>query len=287
LAAPTIVNAMAASRTNAGRILNDLSGRPFSPDDTVSRRRDLMLMSIRHTGELTPLAQTIFDELAIQIVEGGLLPGDFIDALGLARRFGTSRTPVREALLALERQRVVVVPPRRRPFIAHVTSQHVRDVYWLRASLFTLVSELILDNYDKVPLDELWSWQLALEDDATRGDITSYFWHNVGFRLLEVQLCASEDVERIISDLGMRTLQFRHLSLSDPAKLERGAADHRRLLIAYEENDRESASALSRGLILSGYRSMLQTGFVDQTPGSVSAPQIAKTRMKPMRKRKR
>jgi DNA-binding GntR family transcriptional regulator len=241
----------------------------------VSRRRELMLMSIRHVGDMTPLAQTIFDELAIQIVEGGLLPGDFIDSVGLARRFGTSRTPVREAVLALERQRVVVVPARRRPYIAHVTTQHVRDVYWLRASLFTLVSELILDNYSKVPLDALWTWQAALEDDARRGDIAGYFWHNVGFRLLEVKLCGSEDVQRIVSDLGMRTLQFRHLSLSDPAKLVRGAADHRRLLHAYEENDKEAATALSRGLILSGYRSMLQTGFVNAGGSAGAAPTIA------------
>ena len=258
--------------------LRDASGKPFLPDHAVRRRRELMLMSVRHAGEMTPLAQTIFDELAIQIVEGGLLPGDFIDSVGLARRFGTSRTPVREALLALERQRVVVVPPRRRPSIAHVTAQHVRDVYWLRASLFTLVSELILDNYANVPLDELWTWQEALEDDARRGDIASYFWHNVGFRLLEIKLCGSEDVQRIVADLGMRTLQFRHLSLSDPAKLVRGASDHRRLLIAYEEHDKEAAAALSRGLILSGYRSMLQTTFVASKDAPHTPPVIGGSR---------
>lgn len=253
----------APARDGEPALLVDGAGVPFAPHDAVPRRRELMLLSIRHAGELTPLAQTVFDELAIQIVEGGLLPGDFIDSVGLARRFGTSRTPVREAVLALERQRVVVVPPRRRPYIAHVTAQHVRDVYWLRASLFTLVSELILDNYQSVPLQELWTWQEALEEDARRADIASYFWHNVGFRLIEIKLCGSEDVQRIVADLGMRTLQFRHLSLSDPEKLVRGAADHRRLLIAYEENDREAAAALSRGLILSGYRSMLQTGLVN------------------------
>lgn len=263
------------STDKPGVSLRSTSGEAFTPEDAVDRRRELMLMSVRHLGDMTPLAQTIFDELAIQIVEGGLLPGDFIDSVGLARRFGTSRTPVREAILALERQRVVVVPARRRPSIAHVTAQHVRDVYWLRASLFTLVSELILDNYAKVPLEELWTWQEALEDDARRGDIASYFWHNVGFRLLEVKLCGSEDVQRIVSDLGMRTLQFRHLSLSDPAKLIRGAADHRRLLLAYEENDKEAATALSRGLILSGYRSMMQTGFVTSTGKMGTAPKIA------------
>jgi len=31
----------------------------------------------------------------------------------------------------------------------------------------------------------------SLEDDARRGDIMSYFWHNVGFRMIEVKLSGS------------------------------------------------------------------------------------------------
>lgn len=250
------------------------TGERFTPQNAVSRRRELMLMSIRDAGDMTPLAQLIFDELAIQIVEGRLLPGDQINSVDLARRFGTSRTPVREALIALERQRVLVIPPRRRPHIAHVTSRHVRDVYHLRASLFALVSELIFDNYTEVPLQELWIWQEALEDDARRGDIESYFWHNVGFRLVEVKLSGSEDVQRIVADLGMRTLQFRHLSLTDPARLIPSAQDHRRLLMAYQERDKDTAAAMSRGLIMSGLRAIRRSGFVDSIRQPFDAPRI-------------
>lgn len=259
---------------NSGLLLVRPSGELFAAADAVQHRRELMLMSIRDAGELTPLSQTIFDEMAIQIVEGRLLPGDPINTVELARRFGTSRTPVREALVALERQRVVVIPQRRRPYIAQATPRRVRDVYWLRAALVALVSELILDNYAQVPLEELWTWQAALEDDARRGDITSYFWHNVGFRLIEVKLTGSEDVQRIVADLGMRTLQFRHLSLSDPGKLMRSADDHRRLLIAYEERDKDATATLSRGLIMSGLRSLQQSSFVDPAGHRLDAPRI-------------
>ncbi len=249
------------------------ASEPFTPENAVRRRRELILMSIRDGGDRTPLAQTVFDELAIQIVEGRLLPGDQINSVDLAQQFGSSRTPVREALVALERQRVVVIPPRRRPYIAPVTSRHVRDVYYLRASLYALVSELIIDNYKTVPLDELWVWQEALEDDARRGDITSYFWHNVGFRMIEVKLSGSEDVQRIIADLAMRTLQFRHLSLSQPKRLAGVAEDHRRLLRAYEERDKDVAIAMSRGLVMAGYRSIKDSGFVDSVRPIPAVPQ--------------
>ena len=62
----------------------------------------------------------------------------------LARRFSTSRTPVREALLLLERESLVIVPPRRRPYVSPVDMAQVREVYEIRASLYALVSELLV-----------------------------------------------------------------------------------------------------------------------------------------------
>jgi hypothetical protein len=46
----------------------------------------------------------------------------------------------------LERQGVIVVPPRRRPYVSSVTLKQVKDLYDLRACLFALVSELIVDT---------------------------------------------------------------------------------------------------------------------------------------------
>ena len=47
------------------------------------------------------------------ILEGELKPGERLRAEALAQRFGTSRTPIREALLQLEAQGLVEVEPNR------------------------------------------------------------------------------------------------------------------------------------------------------------------------------
>jgi DNA-binding GntR family transcriptional regulator len=217
---------------------------------------------MRDDADRAPLAQQIFDEIAIAIVEGRLRPGDSLNSVGLARRFNTSRTPVREALADLERQGAIVVPPHRRPYVAHVTLSQAKEVYDIRAALFALVSELIVDSRTVAPLAELWRWQDALERDAARGAVDDYFWHNVGFRLVEVRLAANEQLQRMVGILGIRTLQFRHLSLSQPGRLQRSVEDHRRLLIAYEERDRTAAIAMSRGLIMAGYRALERSGLI-------------------------
>jgi DNA-binding GntR family transcriptional regulator len=230
-------------------------------------RRALMLTSIRDVGGHEPLAQDIFDALAIDIVEGQLRPGDTLNSVDVARRFGTSRTPVREALTELERHGVVVIPPRRRPYVAYATLKQVRDVYEVRASLFALVSELIADHCPRERIAELDAWQQALEDDVACGNSGDYFWHNVGFRFIEAGLSGNGDLERMIKALGLRTLQLRHLSLSQPGQIQRSVADHRRLLRAYAERDKVAAVAMTRALIMGGYRAIERSGLVENEAG--------------------
>jgi DNA-binding GntR family transcriptional regulator len=235
---------------------------PLEPAIATSDRRAMMLLSIRDMADREPLAQEIFDEVAIDIVEGRLRPGDSLNSVDLARRFGTSRTPVREALAELERHGVVAVPPRRRPYVVHATLKQVHDMYILRANLFSLVSELIVDNCPTERLAELWKWQQALEDDVARDAVDDYFWHNVGFRLVEVGLSGNGELQRTLHTLGLRTLQFRHLSLSQPGRIQRSVADHRRLLTAYEERDKNAATGMTRALIMGGYRAIERSGLV-------------------------
>jgi DNA-binding GntR family transcriptional regulator len=232
-----------------------------------------MLMTIRDVNGHEPLGQDIFDELAIDIVEGRLRPGDTLNSVDLARRFGTSRTPVREALAQLERQGVVVVPPRRRPYIAYATLKQIRDLYEVRANLFSLVSELIVDHCPDERIAELNTWQEALEDDVAGGAPGDYFWHNVGFRFVEAGLSGNGDLERIIKALGLRTLQFRHLSLAQSGQIQRSVADHRRLLRAYAERDKVTAVALTRALIMGGYRAIERSGLVsDEAAAELGKP---------------
>lgn len=64
------------------------------------------------------LVGKIAADIARAIADGDLLPGADLNSVELAARFGTSRTPVREALMLLEKEGLVEIPPRRRPRVA-------------------------------------------------------------------------------------------------------------------------------------------------------------------------
>lgn len=208
------------------------------------------------------LVDRIVEDVAMQIIDGRLEPGADVNSVELAKRYSSSRTPVREALLTLQREGLVDIPARRRPRVAPVTLVQVRDVYEVRASLHGLVSELIVR--DRPDLDVLHSWQAKLAADAERGDVDSYFWHNVAFRQAEAEVAGNTQLARMLSSLGLRTLQLRHVSLSLPGRLDKSVADHDRLLRAYCDGDADLAVAITKSIIKGGLRAIERSGWVDR-----------------------
>jgi DNA-binding GntR family transcriptional regulator len=222
---------------------------------------DVLGRMLGETRSETSLVDKMVEDLAMRIIDGRLPPGSDVNSVELARRYGSSRTPVREALLTLQREGLVDIPARRRPRVALVTLSQVKEMYEVRASLHGLVSELIVENDGHDGLTVLRTWQDQLRADSDQGDVESYFWHNVAFRQAEAEIAGNHQLTRLLSTLGLRTLQLRHLSLSFPGRLDRSVEDHERLLSAYAERDAPLAVALTKSIIMAGYRAIEASGW--------------------------
>lgn len=86
--------------------------------------------------KLAPVAtlrDQVADQLRARILQGNLPPGSELKQDRLAEEFGVSRIPVREALLMLKYDGLVVVKPNRRVVVAAVTDEDIWDHYCMRA----------------------------------------------------------------------------------------------------------------------------------------------------------
>lgn len=215
-------------------------------------------------------ASSIADEIALavatEIIEGRLSPGDDLNSVELARSFNSSRTPVREALLVLEREGFVEITARRRPRVARLRLSEARELYNLRAELYALVSRAVVRAATEADLETLRGHQRALEAAAADGDVDRYFWINVQFRNTEADIARDATLRRVLDSLGLRALQLRHVSLSQPGRLEPSVRDHARLLQAYEDRDAELASALTQSLVRAGYTAIERSGWTGEEP---------------------
>jgi len=183
------------------------------------------------------------------IIEGRLHPGDDLNSAELARRFQTSRTPVREALLLLEKEGMVDIPPRRRPRVAPLELRTIGEIYQLRAMLQAHCAVLVCTQATD---EELAGVRARLDDllSATEAqDLDRTFWANVAFSHSIVELSGDRTAARLLDSLGLRVLQMRHLSMSLPHRMSQSAQDHIRLVQAFEDRDARLVEALTHSLI--------------------------------------
>lgn len=223
-------------------------------------RRELLRVLRREHG--TSLVDEIIVKVGTDIIEGRLLPGDDLNSVELARAFGTSRTPVREALLTLQREGFVDIPAHRRPRVAALSLVEVREMYHVRAHLSRMVSRHVVAEASDADLAGLRAVQARLRESAEAGDVDRYFWTNVEFRDTEARLSGNWTLCRVLDGLGLRMLQLRHLSLSLPGRMDRSLADHERLLLAYEDRDPDLAAAFTASIVLRGLRTIEESGWV-------------------------
>jgi DNA-binding GntR family transcriptional regulator len=232
----------------------------FPSVSEATRRRELLRMLKR--GEAGGgIADEIAVAVATDVIEGRLSPGDDLNSVDLAKTFHSSRTPVREALLVLEREGFVEMTARRRPRVARLRLHEVRELYDLRAQLYAVVSRAVVRVAGDEDLALLRAHQRELAAACAAGDVDRYFWVNVRFRNTEAEIARDETLRRVLDTLGLRALQLRHLSLSQPGRLGPSLSDHARLLRAYEDRDAKLAAALTQSLVLAGYAAIERSGW--------------------------
>ncbi|MCB2192599.1 MAG: GntR family transcriptional regulator [Deltaproteobacteria bacterium] len=117
-----------------------------------------------------------------EIVTGQLNPGERLSEGSLAGRFHVSRTPIREALLQLEKLGYVVHQKNVGTIVKKVSPEGVREIFEVVASLEGMAVEL----FGKLPpapedMQELIQLQQELRQDTLNHDFASYYEGNRKF----------------------------------------------------------------------------------------------------------
>ena len=112
------------------------------------------------TDYIGPLAQEstpsiIADKLRQAIRHGQLTPGAQLGEAELARSFGVSRGPVREAMQRLTQEGLLVPIRNRGLFVIDMTADDIRDMYLAREAVERAAARKILDGDHVAVGDEL------------------------------------------------------------------------------------------------------------------------------------
>lgn len=126
------------------------------------------------------MSDEIRNTLATRIYDGTLAPGARLIELAIAEEFGTSQTPVREALRELEAMRLVQSEPYKGTRVREITPREMAESYLVRAILEQRAAELAGPSFKNAakPLRKLVKEICAA---AKRGDVDGYAQGNLEF----------------------------------------------------------------------------------------------------------
>lgn len=191
-----------------------------------------------------PLVAKVAAWVGTGIIEGRLRPGQDLNSVELAKRFVTSRTPVREALMLLEQEGLVEMRARKRPRVAVPTIESIRQTYQVRQHLLALSAELVVNRATALELAELRGIVGELQRLADDNDADGYLWAHVALHERMMEIGGNDTLKTILDSLALRTFILRHMSLVWPGRLATSALEQLRIIDAFDRRDAPLASIL-------------------------------------------
>lgn len=174
---------------------------------------------------------------------GELGPGARVPVRELARRFGLSATPVREAAWQLSSEGLLEVVPRIGIFVRSITVQEVLDIYQLKAALEPLLAAWAAERSTPDERRQFAERFQALAEAAQRGDVGEYVRLVEERRATLMSMARSSVIADNFSVMDGRVRLLRFQNLSQPGTLATSCSQHKRIAEAIESGDAGAAFA--------------------------------------------
>lgn len=179
-----------------------------------------------------------------EILTGALRPGEYLKETKLAERFGVSRTPVREALMRLDHDRVVE-RNRRGYQVRIITPEEILEIYEARSIIEGAAAAAAAERHtatDRVHINAANNryQELDVSDPVARVQA------NVDFHATIWEASHNRAFADLLGRLNLQFLRFPNTTLTYPGRWEKSKKEHQALTDAILSRQPALASELAR-----------------------------------------
>ncbi len=211
--------------------------------------------------------QDAYQRLIAEIQTGALRPGDRLTETDLAARLGISRTPVREAIRALEADGLVVHIPRVGASIRRLNYPEVTELYEMRTVLEGTAARLAARTASDVELAELDA--ISRDMAAAQSDLARLYQLNRHFHRTLLNAARNRFLMDAVAGLEKTLMILGPSTMGDSVRAAQAQAEHEALLAALHTRDAEAAEAIMRTHISAAHRIRLRQFRDDNTEGQM------------------
>ncbi|HUG60252.1 MAG TPA: GntR family transcriptional regulator [Methylomirabilota bacterium] len=189
------------------------------------------------------LAEDIADSLRRDILRGKLLPGTPLKERDRAAELGVSRTPMREAIRILAKERLVELRPSRSPLVAAPTMKEIADQVQVMLTLEKLSAELACANASDADIEAIRAINDRMAAIYDTADNLDLFEIDMSFHTAVARASHNEPLAETHRAFLARLWRARYLAASQRRNLERVMRHHNAILDALAARDVEAVRA--------------------------------------------
>lgn len=201
----------------------------------------------------TPLSleKFAYETIKNAIITFQLVPGQSLVESELASKLGISKTPVRDALLRLEREGLVKKVAYKGTYVADITNKGIIDIFIIRAQLESLAARMVCEMFSDDDIKQAQGYINLMEELIQKGEIKAASEQNTQFHDLIISKADSEWLCQILANLDDHLKRYRILSNYQSGRLEKSTQEHQLVLNAISRKDADHAEKLMKHHILS------------------------------------
>ena len=178
------------------------------------------------------------------IVSGALQFGARITIDALARSYGVSHMPVREALRELQGEGLVVIEPNRGARVRTIDANFVENLFEIRTALEVMMVRRAAQRCTPAEVAELEAIETVLEGHIGRADHAAVVAENRRFHQTVNRIADNVDALPIVDKHWMLLAALWRNFGYGAARFAGVANDHRHLIMALSAHDQEAASMI-------------------------------------------
>jgi DNA-binding GntR family transcriptional regulator len=179
-----------------------------------------------------------------EILSLRLKPGDKLDETRLAQKYGTSRTPVREALRQLSANGLIELRRHRGAVVARLGIRELVDVLEVMAELEGACGRLAAKACIKSDLDTIEEALAVCRQHADANDVQSYKAANEAFHETIYRASRNTCLISLTLSTRKRVAAYRRVQLEHAKKLPASVEEHERIARAIGQGLAEEADRL-------------------------------------------
>ncbi len=173
----------------------------------------------------------VAQRLRENILTGALPPGERLREVELAKRYGVSRGPIRDALKELARESLVVSLPRRGAVVSGLGADDVEVVYAVREALERLALQLAAIRAKDEEICALQVFIDGMDESARLGDGRGLTVNDLNFHRGICRLAGNKRLLSMWEELVPQSAVIIGLSSTLEERISHGVDDHHQAVL--------------------------------------------------------